>query len=89
MKGLIISVLVMSSGKEILNTLFKELQDWKHLSTVLDDYSRYILSWKLCTSMTSKDAAETLQLAMQKTGFDNVKVKNRPRLLSDNGSSYV
>jgi len=62
---------------------------WFYLSTVLDDYSRYIVSWKLCTGMTSKDASDTLELAIQKTGFDNVKVKNRPRLLSDNGPSYV
>lgn len=39
--------------------------------------------------MTSKDTADTLELALQKTGFDNVTVKNRPRLLSDNGPSYV
>jgi transposase InsO family protein/transposase-like protein len=62
---------------------------WFYLSTVLDDYSRYIVSWKLCTGMTSKDASDTLELAIKKTGFDNVKGKNRPRLLSDNGPSYV
>jgi len=62
---------------------------WFYLSTVLDDYSRYILSWKLCTSMTSKDASDTLEIALKKTGFDNVKLKNRPRLLSDNGPSYI
>jgi len=25
---------------------------WFYLSTVLDDFSRYILAWKLCTTMT-------------------------------------
>lgn len=39
--------------------------------------------------MTSKDTADTLELALSKTGFDNVKIRNRPRLLSDNGPSYV
>jgi len=62
---------------------------WFYLSTILDDYSRYIVAWKLCTGMTSKDTADTLELALDKTGFDNVKVRNRPRLLSDNGPSYV
>lgn len=62
---------------------------WFYLSTVLDDYSRYIVSWKLCTSMTSKDASDTLEIALKQTGFDNVKLKNRPRLLSDNGPSYI
>lgn len=62
---------------------------WFYLSTVLDDYSRYIVSWKLCTGMTSKDASDTIELAIKKTGFDKIKVRNRPRLLSDNGPSYV
>jgi len=39
--------------------------------------------------MTSKDTADTLELALNTTGFDNVKVRNRPRLLSDNDPSYV
>jgi len=25
---------------------------WFYLSTVLDDFSRYILAWKLCTTMS-------------------------------------
>jgi transposase InsO family protein len=24
---------------------------WYYLSTILDDYSRYIIAWKLCTAM--------------------------------------
>jgi len=28
---------------------------WFYLSTVLDDYSRYIVSWKLCTNMRAED----------------------------------
>ena len=62
---------------------------WFYLSTILDDYSRYIVAWKICTSMTSRDVSETLTLALEKTGFDSVKVRHRPRLLSDNGPSYV
>jgi putative transposase len=27
---------------------------WFYLSTVLDDFSRYILAWKLCTTMTGE-----------------------------------
>src|SRR3989441_11362119 len=26
---------------------------WVYLSTVLDDFSRYILAWKLCTTMSA------------------------------------
>ena len=62
---------------------------WFFLSTVLDDFSRYIVSWKLCTTMTASDVTETLELALQASGLDDVVVKKRPRLLSDNGPSYV
>ena len=62
---------------------------WYYLSTVLDDFSRYIVSWKLCTNMASIDAQETLNLALQASGLDQLKVRHRPRILSDNGPSYV
>jgi len=62
---------------------------WYYLSTVLDDYSRYILSWKLFTSMGASDVKETLDMAIDWTGVDQVKVRHRPRLLSDNGPCYI
>jgi putative transposase len=37
---------------------------WYYLSTVLDDYSRYIISWSLRSSMSAKDVQETLDLAL-------------------------
>jgi transposase InsO family protein len=51
---------------------------WFYLSTVLDDFSRYILAWKLCTTMTATDVSDTLDIALKAA-----------RLLSDNGPSYV
>ena len=36
---------------------------WMYLSTILDDYSRYIIAWKLCTSMKAEDVSDTLELA--------------------------
>ena len=62
---------------------------WYYLSTVLDDYSRYILAWKLFASMSAGDVKETLDMAIEKTGVDKIRVKHRPRLLSDNGPSYI
>src|SRR6185295_346853 len=62
---------------------------WFYLSTVLDDFSRYIVAWKLCTNMKVEDVTATLDLALQASGLDQAKAANRPRLLSDNGSSYV
>jgi len=34
------------------------------LSTVLDEFSRYMLAWKLCTTITAADVTETLRLAL-------------------------
>lgn len=62
---------------------------WFYLSTILDDYSRYVIAWKLCTTMKASDVTETLQLALQTSGCDQVNVRHRPRLLSDNGASYI
>jgi transposase InsO family protein len=62
---------------------------WFYLSTILDDYARYIIAWKLCTTMRAEDVTETLTLALQASGCNRVEVTHRPRLLSDNGSSYV
>ncbi len=33
---------------------------WFYLSTILDDYSRYIIAWKLCTTMRAEDVTDTL-----------------------------
>lgn len=60
-----------------------------YLSTVLDDFSRYILAWKLTTGMSHSDVEQTLDLALAATGVRQVAVKHRPRLLSDNGSAYI
>ena len=62
---------------------------WFYLSTILDDYSRYIIAWKLCTTMRSADVTETLDLALHASGCDQATVVHKPRLLSDNGASYV
>ena len=62
---------------------------WVYLSTVLDDYSRYIIAWKLCTTMKAEDVTETLDMALTASGCDHANVLHRPRLLSDNGPSYI
>ena len=59
---------------------------WYYLSTVLDDYSRFIVHWQLCKSMKSTDVEDTLNQAMVKS---SLKVDQKPRLLSDNGSCYI
>ena len=49
----------------------------------------YIIAWKLCTTMKVEDVTATLDLALKASGLDQAKVIHRPRLLSDNGSSYI
>ena len=61
---------------------------WYYLSTVLDDHSRYILSYKLSPTMNAQDVEDTLKIALEKAGIDRVKVYHKPRLLSDNGPAY-
>ena len=62
---------------------------WFYLSTILDDYSRYIIAWKLCTTMKAGDVTDTLDLALQASGCDQATVLHKPRLLSENGASYI
>jgi len=59
---------------------------WYYLSTVLDDYSRYIVGWELCKGMKSTDAESTVRKAL---AHANLPKDKRPKLLSDNGSSYI
>jgi putative transposase len=68
-------------------TYFKILSwGWYYLSTILDDYSRYIIHWELCSTMKADDVMITVEKAMQLTGLTE---KNAPKLLSDNGSCYI
>ena len=62
---------------------------WFYLSTVLDDYSRYIIAWKFTSTMMTSDVTDTLELALQASGCNQARVIHKPRLLSDNGPSYV
>ena len=41
---------------------------WFYLSTVLDDFSRYIIAWKLFTTMKAQDVTDTLDLAIAASG---------------------
>ena len=62
---------------------------WMYLSTILDDFSRYIISWKLCSTMKTTDVTDTLEMALAASGCDQATVLHKPRLLSDNGASYI
>ena len=62
-----------------------------YLVTVMDDYSRFILGWKLQKDMSANSLIEVVQEAVDVTGPDDIgmPVEDRARLLSDNGAGYV
>ena len=91
------------AGKEYHNKTTRPHQMWAtdasyfrvvgwgyyYLVTVMDDYSRFILAWKLQKDMSSNSLIEVIQEAVDATGMTDVPVEDRTRLLSDNGAGYV
>jgi putative transposase len=49
---------------------------WFYLSTILDDFSRYIIAWKLCTTMKVEDVTATLDLALKASGCIPTQTRN-------------
>jgi transposase InsO family protein/transposase-like protein len=69
-------------------TYFKvEGWGWYYLQTILDDYSRYIIHWELCSGMEHEDVQKLVDEAMSITGLEEGQEK--PRMLSDNGPCYI
>ncbi|GAJ12688.1 unnamed protein product, partial [marine sediment metagenome] len=60
-----------------------------YLVTVMDDYSRFILAWKLQRDMSADSLIEVIQEAIDATGMTEVPVEGRTKLLSDNGAGYI
>ncbi len=56
------------------------------ITTILDDYSRYIIAWELCKNMRSDDVERIVLKALDISGLTD---DERPKLLSDNCSCYV
>jgi transposase InsO family protein len=59
---------------------------WYYLSTILDDYSRYIIHWELCKTMQASDVQRSVERALCIAGLQN---GHKPKLLSDNGACYI
>ena len=62
---------------------------WYYLETVMDDFSRFILSWDLKLDMTGRSLEDVVQQAVDLTGMTDVPVEDRTVLLSDNGAGYI
>ena len=58
-----------------------------YLVTVMDDYSRFIIAWKLQRDMSADSLIEVIQEAIDATGMTDVPIKDR--LLSDNGAGFI
>lgn len=59
---------------------------WYYLSTILDDYSRYIVHWELCKTMQASDVQRSVEEALSIAGLQS---GHKPKLLSDNGACYI
>ena len=59
---------------------------WYYLISVLDDYSRKIIAWRLQGSMTAEDFAQVIELACKKLQLSSEKM---PRLVSDRGPALI
>ena len=59
-----------------------------YLSTVIDDFSRYIVHWELFPNMRWEEAKKTIEDALVKSDlYKESSIK--PKILSDNGASYI
>jgi len=47
---------------------------------VLDDFSRFIVAWKLCATMQATDVTDTLDLGLAASGLDQITIAHRQRL---------
>ena len=59
---------------------------WFYLISILDDFSRKIISWKLQSSMMASDFEEVIEEACIKA---NVDPENMPNLVSDRGPALI
>lgn len=62
---------------------------WYYLISVLDDYSRKILSWELCETMTAEDFSRVIEKACEVSGVKKAPDVKMPKLLSDRGPALI
>jgi len=58
-----------------------------YLILILDDYSRYIVYFELCWSMSQEDVRRVVDFALLRAGL--IEVEEKPKLLSDNGPQLI
>ncbi len=68
-------------------TFFKILSwGWYYFCTIIDDYSRFIVYWKLCETMKAEDVQSTIHYTLKSVSLKNGQ---RPILSSDNSACYI
>ena len=55
----------------------------------MDNFTRFILAWRLQADMTAASLIEVVQDAVDGTGMTDVPVNDRTRLLTNNGPGYI
>jgi len=62
---------------------------WYCLISVLDDFSRRILAWRLQSAMTAGDFSDVIEAAWEAAGVASIPAMGRPRLLTDHGAALI
>jgi len=62
---------------------------WYYLISVLDDFSRRILAWRLQSAMTAGDFSDVIEAAWEAGGFHSLAETGRPRLVTDRGAALI
>ena len=62
---------------------------WYYLISVLDDFSRRIIAWRVQKDMTADSFSEVVELACEEIGLDALDVEHRPRLVTDRGPALI
>jgi putative transposase len=60
---------------------------WFYLISVLDDYSRKILAWKLQSSMDADAFSEVIECACEESGIESLEYM--PKLVTDRGPALI
>src|SRR5580700_524624 len=61
---------------------------WYFLSTVLDDFSRYIVTWRLGSTMCASDVTATLDQALAASGLDHITITQRPACFGNSRTGF-
>jgi len=62
---------------------------WYYLISVLDDYSRRILAWRLQPAQDADRFSEVIEAACEAAGLGDIPEDQKPRLVTDRGPALI